>query len=555
MKRMRQTLVAFAATTLTLLPFAADTAAQAPGESVEVIIAIDTSESMEPAIEAAKAAANEFVVSMPAGVSIGVETFANDVTVLTAPTLDRGLITAKIGAIVTGGDTALFDVVVAASQHFTPTVDNKVLVLLSDGKDEGSVATLADAVAAVDGVRVEAISLTTSLTDLDALSALGTVTAADDAAAVSAAFARVADLLVDVVEPTTTSTSTPPTTVRATTVPATTVAAAVPATSSPPVAIEPAPPVETSSASPVRLWLGAGALFIGLFVLALTLLPTNRVSKARLGVARIRSTTDIGVRTTTAIEEALERYGKRDELGTALAVADISMKPAEFVGAVGVVAVVAGLGALLISGPIVGILTTILVCFGARVYVQRLKGKRQAAFAEQLPDVLQLVTTSLRSGYGVTQAFESVAEEAEEPARSEFAHVLVQARLGRDLSEAMRSLARRMKSRDLEWVVSAIDINRETGGNLSEILHQVGITIRDRARMALHVRTLTAEGRLSARILTGLPFVMLLWQWRINPESFALLTEGIGLIFLAFAGILILVGGLWVNKIVNSVAL
>jgi tight adherence protein B len=112
-----------------------------------------------------------------------------------------------------------------------------------------------------------------------------------------------------------------------------------------------------------------------------------------------------------------------------------------------------------------------------------------------------------------------------------------------------------MESQDLEWVVSAIDINRETGGNLSEILHQVSTTIRERARMARHVRTLTAEGRLSGRILTGLPFLMLLWQWRVNPDNFALLTEGIGLIALAFAGILILVGGLWVNKVVKSVAL
>ena len=84
--------------------------------------------------------------------------------------------------------------------------------------------------------------------------------------------------------------------------------------------------------------------------------------------------------------------------------------------------------------------------------------------------MLQLVTTALRSGYGLTQALESVAEDAEEPARSEFAHVLVEARLGRDLSDSMHCPRSRMGSKDLEWVVSAIDINRETGGNLSEIL-------------------------------------------------------------------------------------
>ncbi|MBG7605576.1 MAG: type II secretion system F family protein, partial [Actinobacteria bacterium] len=179
----------------------------------------------------------------------------------------------------------------------------------------------------------------------------------------------------------------------------------------------------------------------------------------------------------------------------------------------------------------------------------------QAAFADQLPDVLQLVTTALRSGYGITQAVESVAEEAEEPARSEFAHVLLQVRLGRDLSDSMRDLAERMESKDLDWVVSAIDINRETGGNLSEILDTVSTTIRERGRVARQVRTLTAEGRLSARILSGLPLLMLVWQWRVNPDNFALLTQGAGLIALVFAGILMVLGTLWIRKIVNSVAL
>src|SRR6185503_14116440 len=130
-------------------------------------LAIDTSASMRPAIDAAKAAANEFVASMPEGVRIGVETFADDVTVLTPPTTDRVLLSELINSIMTGGDTALYDVVVAASQHFTPTAENKVLVLLSDGKDDGSTATLDEAVAAVQGEHVEAISLTTKATDIE----------------------------------------------------------------------------------------------------------------------------------------------------------------------------------------------------------------------------------------------------------------------------------------------------------------------------------------------------------------------------------------------------
>lgn len=562
MMRVVRPLVALGVAALTAVPLGSGAAAQAPNDSVEVILAIDTSESMSSAIDAAKAAANEFVASMPPAVAIGVETFDDDVTVLTPPTHDRDVVTASIGTIVTGGDTALYDVVVAAAQHFTPTVENKVLVVLSDGKDEGSTATLEDAVAATQNVRVEAISLTTDLTDIADLNALGTVTSADDPAAMSAAFARVADLLVDVVEPTTVPpTTAAPTTVAPTTLPATTTApttaapttVAAPATSPP--TTEPAVVVVDDEPSSAWLWAGGVGLFAGLFVLGLLLFPRNRVTRARLGMEKPRTAADMGVRTTTAIEEALERYGKRDELGTALAVADISVKPADFVAMVALLAIVAGFVGLLLGGVLIGLIATIVVCFGARAWVRRAKSKRQAAFADQLPDVLQLVTTSLRSGYGITQALESVAEEAEEPARSEFAHVLVQTRLGRDLSDGLRTLAHRMGSKDLDWVVSAIDINRETGGNLSEILHQVGLTIRERARMARHVRTLTAEGRLSARILTGLPLVMLVWQWRVNPENFELLTEGAGLFALGIAGVLIVLGGLWVHKVVNSVAL
>jgi tight adherence protein B len=112
-----------------------------------------------------------------------------------------------------------------------------------------------------------------------------------------------------------------------------------------------------------------------------------------------------------------------------------------------------------------------------------------------------------------------------------------------------------MDSKDLEWVVSAIDINRETGGNLSEILNTVAVTIRERQRMSRHVRTLTAEGRLSARILTVLPLAMMLWQRLVNPESFALLTHGVGLVALVAAGVLVMLGSIWVRRIVTSIAL
>ncbi len=563
MKRALQFLVPLALSGLAIVLFSARAVdAQVSADNLEVILAIDTSGSMRPAIDAAKAAANEFIAAMPADVRIGLETFGDDVTVLSLPTTDRALLSELINAIVPGGDTALYDGVVTASQHFTPGVENKVLVLLSDGKDDGSTATLYEAVSAVQGEHVEAISLTTAETDVNSLAALGTVTSADDAAGVSAAFARVASLLTVVAEPIAVpSTATPATTIAAPTAPApTTPALATAEATATSVSSRPSAPAAartTAEASPSssRLWLGAVGMFLGLFVIGLLLFPRQRVSKARLGIDKPRSVSDMGKRTISAVDEALERHGKRDDLATALAVADIAMKPAEFVAMVAVVAIVAGFVGLKFGGPLIALLVAVAVGPAVRFYVRRTKAKRQAAFADQLPDVLQLVTTALRSGYGITQALESVAEEAEEPARSEFAHVLVESRLGRDMSDSMRALAQRMESKDLEWVVSAIDINRETGGNLSEILNTVSATIRDRRRMARHVLTLTAEGRMSARILTALPLVMALWQWRSNPDNFSLLLHGSGLVALIIAGILMVLGAAWVRKVVNSVVL
>jgi tight adherence protein B len=263
----------------------------------------------------------------------------------------------------------------------------------------------------------------------------------------------------------------------------------------------------------------------------------------------------MGTRAQSAVEEVLERHGKRADLATALSVASISAQPGEFLARVAIIAVVLGLVGLFFGGPLIALTVATVICAGVWLYVRRAAAKRRAAFADQLPDVLQLVTTALRSGFGMTQALESVTEEAEEPARSEFAHVLVEARLGRDLSEAMRALAERMKSKDLEWVVSAIDINRDTGGNLSEILNQVSATVRERQRMARQVGTLTAEGRLSARILTLLPFLMAFWQWRTNPDVFETLTHGPGLAALIVAGVLLVLGSVWVSRIVKSIAL
>jgi tight adherence protein B len=493
----------------------------------EVMLLIDSSGSMTPVIETAKTAAHDFVARMPANLRIGVQTFAG---VLAPPTTDRGLLTQQIDGITAGGETPLYDTVIAATHLFAPAAQHKILVILSDGGDTTSTSTLAQAVQAVQGVHVEAISLTTAESDPAALAALGRVTPANDPSSLSTAFQRVADLLIPVVVPT------PPT--------------AAPVTAAP----SPAPVTHGSSASPVWLVLGGLAVFGALFLVLVLALPRQRVSRARLGIKQPRSVSEIGSRTLSVFEEALERHGKRDELSTALSVAQIGIKPGEFVAWVLAASVVLALLGLFLAGPLLAAALLLVPPLAARFYVRRKKVKRQQAFADRLPEVLKMVTTSLRSGFGLTQSLDSVAEEAEEPARSEFAHVLVETRLGRDLTDALRALALRMQSQDMQWVVSAVEINRDTGGNLSEVMNQVSETVLERQRMRRQVLTLTAEGRMSARVLTGLPILVGLWQWRTNPH-FSVLLHGTGLGVLIAVVCLMGIGSLWIRKLVTNVSL
>jgi tight adherence protein B len=193
----------------------------------------------------------------------------------------------------------------------------------------------------------------------------------------------------------------------------------------------------------------------------------------------------------------------------------------------------------------------VLPYFIARSWVSYKVRKRREQFAAQLPEFLRSLVMSLRSGFGLTQAMEMAVSEAREPISEEIERVLGEVRMGRNLPEAMRGLAERMENNDLEWVIGAIEINRETGGNLSEVLATVNATIRDRGRLQRKVRSFTAEGLFSAKILTAAPFVFALWQWRSHPDGFQFLLQGAGLLVLVGCTALMALGWFWIKRVVT----
>jgi tight adherence protein B len=178
--------------------------------------------------------------------------------------------------------------------------------------------------------------------------------------------------------------------------------------------------------------------------------------------------------------------------------------------------------------------------------------RRRRAFNDKLAGTLQLMSGSLAAGYSLPQAVDTVVREGVEPVSSEFNRAMIESRLGIPVEDALETVAERMHSQDFLWVVMAIRVQREVGGNLSELLTTVAATLRERAQLKRQVDVLSAEGRLSAWILTLLPVVFGLYLLLTRPEYLEpLLTDILGWVMLAVAGVLMLVGGFWMRNVVN----
>jgi tight adherence protein B len=251
-------------------------------------------------------------------------------------------------------------------------------------------------------------------------------------------------------------------------------------------------------------------------------------------------------------ERAIDQYDREGRLGLALQRAGLQVRPPEFVAMVVTVMVIAILVALLFAGLFVALAVGVATGVGLWLFLSRRATKRQEQFEEQLGDSLQTITGGLRTGHSLLQAIDGLADEAESPTKEEFGRVLFETRLGHPLSDAMHKVAARMGSEDFAQVAEAVEIQQSVGGDLAELLDNVAETIRERRRIGRHIRTLTAEGRISAVILFCLPIAMLGFIAMVNKPYLEELTSTTGgLIVLAAAGVLMIIGGIWTRYIVR----
>jgi tight adherence protein B len=155
---------------------------------------------------------------------------------------------------------------------------------------------------------------------------------------------------------------------------------------------------------------------------------------------------------------------------------------------------------------------------GPLIYVRSQQGKRLKRFSDQLPDMLNLMVNGLRAGYSTMQAMEAVSKEMPPPICDEFRRVVQEMQLGLPMDKALDNLVRRIPSEDLDFVVTAINVQREVGGPLAEILDTIAFTIRERIRIKGEIRVMTSQVVMSGRILSATPFVVFVILWFINQE-------------------------------------
>lgn len=204
------------------------------------------------------------------------------------------------------------------------------------------------------------------------------------------------------------------------------------------------------------------------------------------------------------------------------------------------------------AGPLLALFLALLAPLVGHLMIGVLTNRRRGRFDEQLGDTLQLLAGGLRAGHSILRAISAAATESQSPTSEEMRRVVTETSLGRDLLASLDDTAERMRNEDFAWVAQAIQINREVGGNLAEVLDQVNETIRERSEIKGHVRSLAAEGKFSAYILMAMPIGIVAMLMMVNPSYInVMFTHPLGWAMMAASVILMTIGGLWMRKIID----
>jgi tight adherence protein B len=560
------------------------------GASRAVVIAVDTSEAMDPVMADIRDAVTAIVAGLPSDAPVGIVTFADRVVPVRALTTDRDRVLDTISQLQANGESVLWDGIAGAAELLAgeaPEAQPSVVVVTGSG-NFASASTSGDAVGALrnagapayvvglEGDRLDQNGLEDvvgraggrllTTADSEALDEMGTTMAAtideqyvlayepptgDEAGAV-------ADVQVEVGDSMTAATF-----VRGseTGKPADLFAEA------------PAPVNDGLLQSDLAKFVGVALILLAVALGAFALIMLTQRDDSHLtnvllpyseGFVDESSVDDdddaSGLAKTALIQRAVEMTGDFAErqgflagVEAKLERADLPLRAAEALFFYAAMVGVVGLLSLVLTQNLIGaVVCTVLAIMIPKAAVNFKAKRRLKKFNNQLPDMLSLLSGTLRAGYSLMQGVEAVSREVEDPIGYELRRVVTESRLGRPLDESLDAAAERMGSADFRWAVMAIGIQREVGGNLAELLMTVSETMTARERLRRDVDALTAEGKVSATVLGLLPLGLGAAMFVINPEYIGVLfSEKLGNMMLGGAVLLALFGFWWMKKLIE----
>lgn len=257
------------------------------------------------------------------------------------------------------------------------------------------------------------------------------------------------------------------------------------------------------------------------------------------------------------LDNRLEGSKFGDKIATNLARADLKLRPAEYIAAMVIASFLLAFFAWAVGGQniISAMIGAVLGGMMPRIYMKRQQKKRLVTFGNQLPDMLNLVVNGLKAGYSTMQALESVSKELPPPLSDEFSRVVKEMQLGIAMDDALDNMHRRIPSDDLDLIITAINVQREVGGNLATILETISYTIRERIKIAGEIRVLVSQVIYSGRFLAMLPLILMGLLWFANREYlltfFAPGNLLCGGTMLGIAGTMVGAGYLAMNKLAD----
>jgi len=547
-------------------------ASAAGGTTFGAVLVVDASESMEGRpIEAAMAAARAFAAHRNPSQRLAVVTFNSTPTVALPFTTAKDKIDAALAQTppVAYG-THIYDAVAKAQTLLRGAkVASGSIVVLSDGADTGSVTSREKVVSAVrnDHVRVFTVGLQSSrfhaatLRDL-AADGGGQYALAASTADLAPLFDQLGARLASEYLLKYKSLAGPKQQVRvAVDVPG--LRAGTSAYETPALPVTVVPPYHPSLAG--RFW-GSPVVMVLIALLAASVvallafgLAQPRNSGLPRRMAEFVSVPGLqsherrpGSAADPAAEDAPGGSGLLARLDEMLEIAQIKTTGARLVASTAAGTVLLFLVLKVMTGSGWWALLALLLPLGVREFVIRKLARRRKAFAEQLPDTLQVVSAALRSGQSFAGAFAVVVDSAGEPMRSEMQRVVADEQLGIPLEQAMSVVVKRMDNRDLEQVALVAQLQRDAGGNAAEVVDRVAETVRERFELRRLINTLTIQGRMSRWIVSALPVALLLVLTVINPHYLhPLVDKTAGKVLLGFAAAMVVGGSLVIKRIVN----